>query len=229
MNVVGYCRVSGLAQVDGDGFPRQCECIERYCEAHGMTLIAVFVERAVCGGNDLENRPAMLDALAFMRENGITHFLVEDFRRFARDLVIQELLIREFARLELRLIDCTTDRDMTVAAASDPTAVLIRQILGAVAQWERLTTVIRLRAARRRRKRDHGRCEGPPPFGHDPKRPAEEICMDRILTLSGTPQATIAATLNNEGFQTRKGRQWTARKVCGVLKKHGRMKTAPVG
>ena len=41
-----------------------------------------------------------------------------------------------------------------------PTAVLVRQVLGAVAQFEKATTVAKLAAARKRKRIANGKCEG---------------------------------------------------------------------
>ena len=41
-----------------------------------------------------------------------------------------------------------------------PTAVLVRQVLGAVAQFEKATTVAKLAAARKRKRLATGKCEG---------------------------------------------------------------------
>ena len=45
----------------------------------------------------------------------------------------------------------TTDR---------PTAVLVRQVLGAIAQFEKASTVAKLAAARKRKREATGKCEG---------------------------------------------------------------------
>ena len=37
---VGYVRVSGMGQITGDGFPRQCEAIDKYASAHALALVA---------------------------------------------------------------------------------------------------------------------------------------------------------------------------------------------
>ena len=41
-----------------------------------------------------------------------------------------------------------------------PTAVLIRQVLGAVSQFEKAALVAKLKAARERKKREIGKCGG---------------------------------------------------------------------
>jgi len=56
--------------------------------------------------------------------------------------------------------------DLIPASASDfflentPTAVLVRQVLGAIAQFEKATTVAKLKAARDRKRARDGKCEG---------------------------------------------------------------------
>jgi len=52
--------------------------------------------------------------------------------------------------------------------SDDPSRVLIRQILGAFAQYERAMIVQKLRGARRRIRAKVGRCEGRKPYGTRP-------------------------------------------------------------
>jgi DNA invertase Pin-like site-specific DNA recombinase len=53
-----------------------------------------------------------------------------------------------------------------------PTAILIRQVLGAVAQFEKAALVAKLKAARERKKRETGRCEGRKPLAEKTPRPS---------------------------------------------------------
>ncbi len=46
-----------------------------------------------------------------------------------------------------------------------PTRRLIRQVLGAVAEFDRRVTVMKLRAAKERKRSQGERCEGRKPFG----------------------------------------------------------------
>jgi DNA invertase Pin-like site-specific DNA recombinase len=41
-----------------------------------------------------------------------------------------------------------------------PTAVLVRQVLGAIAQFEKASAVAKLAAARKRKREANGKCEG---------------------------------------------------------------------
>lgn len=219
---ISYLRVSGEAQVEGDGFPRQGACTQKYGDANGYSVEAMFLERGVCGANELGDRPSMLEAIAYMQHRGIRYMLVEDFRRFARDLIVQELLLRDFSKAGIHVIDCTANADMTIQESTDPTAVLIRQILGALAQWERLTIVMRLKLAKMRKRQQNGHCEGPRAFGQDKQRASERVALARMLDLSaeGFTQRKIAQMLNSEGYLTRQGRKWTNLHVSRALQHH---------
>jgi DNA invertase Pin-like site-specific DNA recombinase len=70
--------------------------------------------------------------------------LVEDATRFARDLVAQELGILLLIQRGVRVITANGD-DLT--NTSDPSRVLMRQIAGAFAQYEKARLVARLRRA----------------------------------------------------------------------------------
>jgi DNA invertase Pin-like site-specific DNA recombinase len=49
--------------------------------------------------------------------------------------------------------------------ANDPTRILVRQMMGAVAQYEKSQIVLKLRGARLRKRAKEGRCEGRKPYG----------------------------------------------------------------
>jgi DNA invertase Pin-like site-specific DNA recombinase len=71
------------------------------------------------------------------------------------------------------------------AADEDPTRVLIRQVLGAVSQFEKSVIVAKLRAARMRQRRATGRCEGRKSYG---EHPGEEAVLHRIRQLHRKPR-----------------------------------------
>ena len=77
--------------------------------------------------------------------------------RFARDLTVQ-LTGHDFLKsLGISLIPATAPDFFT---EETPTAVLVRQVLGAIAQFEKTSLVAKLRAARDRKKAATGKCGG---------------------------------------------------------------------
>jgi hypothetical protein len=61
----------------------------------------------------------------------------------------------------------------------DPSRKLMRQIFGAIAEYEKTMIVLKLRGARQRARARDGRCEGAKPFG---ALPGEAEVLERIKT-----------------------------------------------
>src|SRR5215472_11588172 len=120
-------------------------------KAHGIRIVHEADDAAVSGADPIEARPGFIDMLARIAGNGVRCVLVETANRFARDLIVQETGWRFLQSKGIELIAV----DSPDAFLSDtPTAVLIRQILGAVSQFEKASLVAKLRSARMRRKRE---------------------------------------------------------------------------
>jgi DNA invertase Pin-like site-specific DNA recombinase len=106
-----------------------------------------FYDATVSGADPINERPgfkAMLDRIA---ANGVRMILVESPDRFARDLTVQ-LTGHDFLKsLGVDLIPTTAPDFFTEYT---PTAVLVRQVLGAIAQFEKTSLVAKLKAARER-------------------------------------------------------------------------------
>jgi DNA invertase Pin-like site-specific DNA recombinase len=142
-------------QLDGDGFPRQRETIRKYTAEHGMRIVQFFEEKAVPGKTEWEQRPAWLAMLQKITDNGVRIILIEKLDRLARDLMVQEHIIADLRRRGITLISAL-EPDLCV---DDPTRKLLRQIMGAIAEYDRAMIVLKMRAARDRKRAATGRCE----------------------------------------------------------------------
>ena len=207
-----YLRVSGKGQVDGDGFPRQLAAIEAYAKANGLTLAKVFREQGISGTKELENRPALQALLGAVDSRNVPVVLIEKLDRLARDLMIQETILRDLQRRGVTLVS-TMEPDL---CSDDPSRKLVRQVMGAIAEYERVMIVAKLAGARQRMRTRTGSCEGRKPYG---ERKGERRTIDRILSLrsAGTAMDTIADTLNSEGLKPRSGQRWYGSSVRNVL------------
>lgn len=217
----GYLRVSGKAQVEGDGFPRQLAAIKGYAAEHDIRIVKVFREEGVCGAVELDNRPALSDLMIALHSDGVQVILIEKLDRLARDLMIQETIIADLQKHGFELIS-VAEPDLM---ADDPTRILVRQMMGAIAQYEKSMIVLKLRAARNRVKAKQGRCEGRKPYGFY-NGEAEVIAHMRALRSEGLPYDTIAAQLNAEGIRPRTAEQagaecrWFGATVSRILRTH---------
>ena len=217
---VSYLRVSGRGQVSGDGFPRQRESVAKYAKSAKLDLADEFRDEGVSGTTELDDRPGLAALLDRIDSNGVRVVIVENASRLARDLMVQEILLSEFRKRDVRVIEADGGNDLTVGS-SDPTAVLIRQVLGAVSQFEKSVLVLKLRAARQRTKRKTGKCEGRKAYGI---KPGEGEIVQRIRELRRKPIkgdrlsfAAIAKILNDEGVPTRSGGPWRPSVVGQIL------------
>ena len=197
-----YLRVSGKGQIAGDGFPRQRESINNYCLHNDIEIEREFVEKGVSGTKDAFDRIALTELFVALKANGVKLVLVERADRLARDLMISEILLGEFRKIGVKVISAECGTELTVSEDNDPTKKLIRQILGAVSEWDKSIVVQKLRAARMRIKIAKGKCEGRKAY---PNNPAEEIIVQQMLALKkvGNSMTEIARRLNLQGIKPR--------------------------
>src|SRR5262249_8388341 len=139
---------------------------------------------------------ALLDRI---ENNGVRTVIVEDATRFARDLIAQELGVLLLIKRGVRVLTAAGD-DLT--DASDPSRVMMRQIAGAFAQYEKARLVARLKRSRDRKKAEIGKCGGR--RSHAESRP-EVVALVKKLRRKrpkGVPRSLreIAAELEGRGY-----------------------------
>lgn len=208
-----YLRVSGKGQLAGDGFPRQLGAIRKYAEANGIKVVRVFEEKGVPGATELDNRPALLELFEALAADGIKLVLLEKLDRLARDLMVQENILADLNKRGFELVS-VTEPDLL---QKDPARVLMRQIFGAIAQYDKAMIVAKLRGARQRMRAAKGYCEGRKPYGY---RPGESEVLARVLQLrrDGVVLEKIADQLNAEAIPTRAGKRWAPATIHYILK-----------
>jgi DNA invertase Pin-like site-specific DNA recombinase len=156
---LAYYRTSSAANVgeDKDSLARQRAAVEAYAARAGVEIIGEEYDAAVSGADPLDARKGFTTLLQRIAGNGVRTILVETANRFARDLVVQETGWRRLREQGIELIAV----DSPSAFLDDtPTAVFIRQVLGAAAQLDKAVTVAKLKAARERKKARTGKGEG---------------------------------------------------------------------
>ena len=207
-----YLRVSGKGQLQGDGFTRQRAAIKAYVAANDLKIVREFREEGVSGTVETLDRAAWSEMLTVLHSNGVRTIIVEKLDRLARDLMVQEAAIADLHKHGFTLVS-VAEPDLM---ASDPTRVLMRQLMGAVAQYDKSQIVAKLRGARMRQKAKTGRCEGRKPFGfYD----GEQVALERMRALraEGLGFDRIAAAMNAAGLASRTGKPWHGVVVNRIL------------
>ena len=164
------------------------------------------------GADPVAERPgfkAMLDRIA---GNGVRVILVESPDRFARDLSVQITGHDYLRSLGVELVPTSAPDFFTT---DTPTAVLVRQVLGAVSQFEKANLVAKLRAARERKMAVGGRGSGR--FAYAQKVP-EVVALVRELHGQRQSLRQISKTLAAQGHVTGGGRPYTATAVQKMLR-----------
>lgn len=98
----------------------------------------------------------------------------------------------------------------------DPSRKLVRQIFGAIAEYDRCMIVLKLRGARQRMRAKTGRCEGRKPYGAR-EGEQEVISLIRELSARGMNYSTIADKLNTDGVSTRYNAKWYPANISRIL------------
>lgn len=225
MNVIGYIRVSSKGQMEGDGPARQSDAIEKFCAAHKLTRLESFIEEGVSGTVEGMDRDAFSNMVALIEAskdqvNKIEAVVVERLDRLARDLMVSEILLKELRTRGIKVF--AADQGALIDMANnegDPTRKLIRQIIGALAEWEKSQLVLKLRIARERKKRQGFRMCGEVPYG----KTVQERTIIGLMKQWRAADFTfdrIAQLLNDSDFRTRKGGKWSKSRVAGVYNYH---------
>lgn len=237
MTCYSYLRVSGKSQIEGDGPERQRLAIADFCRAHKLVKVAEFNESGVSGTTDAMDRPAfgaMMEAFD-NRPGEVVAIVVERMDRLARDLMVSEMLLRACRERNIKVF--STDQGALIDMASDggdPTRVLIRQIMAALAQWEKSNLVKKLRSARERAIRS-GKSKNFNGFAYGMKDSAEAETLTLMLTLWDTFKhqngksnyarfAAVAAALNDGGRRTRRGTYFSTESVEDILRNYWKRK-----
>jgi len=146
-NVFIYTRVSTSQQLGGGGLDRQKESCLKFCESKDWACLREFQEQE-SGSVETANRPMLAECISLCGDGyGVNTIVVERADRIARDLIVSELFFRECKERGISVYAADSGEEL-VNAKSDPTRTLIRQVLGALAEWSKAEICRKLLAGR---------------------------------------------------------------------------------
>lgn len=218
--VVGYIRVSTDDQNLGPDAQRAS--LERWCDANGGALVAVFEDHGISGGAPLDKRPGLLAALDALSEHGATVLLAAKRDRLARDVVVAAMVERLAERQGARVL--TADGTGNIEG---PEGMLMRGIVDLFAQYERAVIRARTRAALQVKRSRGEFTGGRTPYGFKlGKDGVRLIPVEREQTLlrlarsfrgEGLSLRAVARKLEARGYVNRRARRFDPRQVSRIL------------
>ena len=221
MRAIGYARVSTNGQKQKDTISIQTQELLKHAKENGYELEIIFKDNGKSGASDLEDRQGLADLFEYIETNNIQQVVIFKLDRFARDIGLQEFLIRKLNKSGVKLISLH-DGDID----GDSQRKLFRVILGAIADYERSLIDLRMTAGRIRKAKAGGYAGGGIPFGY--KKSEDGLAVDndsaetikKIFYLKRYKRLSmnkISNQLNAENIPTAKGGKWHTKTIMTIL------------
>jgi len=221
LKIFGYCRVSTANQKEEGTIDIQLDALKAYAEDKGLELVEIFSDDGVSGG--LEERPALAEMFTALETRlDITGVLIFKLDRLARDLYIQEHLIKQLEKLGKQIIS-TKEADLD---SSDPMRKAFRQFMGIVSELEKSFITMRLSGGRINKAKKGQYAGGGVALGYHSK--GKELSINKeqaetVKTIFDMKRkrrlglCEIARELNNRNVPTARGKRWYAGTIKYIL------------
>src|SRR6266545_1682561 len=148
-----YTRVSTDRQQDGASLEVQLEQCRRYCEGHGLSVVAEF--RDVLSGLN-PDRPKYRQAIELARSKQVDKLIVWRLDRLGRDLAEYATQLRDLKRVGVDVVSVTQPGE----------SLMMQQISGVFAEQESRDKSVRIASSKFHRAME-GKWNGKTPLGYD--------------------------------------------------------------
>ena len=225
MKLVAYLRVSTARQQDAYGPEVQREAITQWAKENGHCIVD-WKQDAITGTSEFSDRAGWVEAEALVKAGKAEGIVVPRLDRLARDVIVQETLIRATADRGGQVYSAVPEENaLLVGDPKEPTRKLIRTIMGALAEYDRDMVCARLEAGRKAKAKAGGYGHGALPYGYRSVDgvlipvPAEQHALARMRALAadGVGTREIARLLTEEGHPTKRGGNWSSPVVSRIL------------
>ena|ERR1700722_1534071 len=221
--VLGYIRVSTAEQLDGFGLDIQRAKIRDWVKSHDASLVAILGDEGLSGSNGLDARQGLAQALARIEGGEASALVVYRYDRLARDLYLQEMIHARLETIGASVVSVTEP----AATSDDATRTLMRQILGAVSQYERALIRGRMLSGKVAKKAAGGYVGGKPPYGFKAQggelvldeQESELVALINRLRNDGASYRAISTSLAEAGYTTRRGTSFNPAQVRSIVER----------
>lgn len=211
MKYIVYQRVSTEEQADTrNGLNAQADSCKAYISRNAGELLSSHSDEGISGAASLDKRPGLLAAIGELGKGDV--LIVAKRDRLGRDPLVLAMIEASVNRKGARVISSSgegTEND-------DPSSILMRRMVDAFSEYERLIIKSRTKAALQAKKARNERV-GHIPFGfqlavdgkHLEPCEYEQIILEEIKRLKASKLSLreIAQELNRKGY-TNRGNKW---------------------
>lgn len=218
---VAYCRVSTDKEDQINSLETQQEYFRNHMEEYGYELVRIYADEGITGTKK-KNRKAFIQMLEDAKQRKFDMLFVKDISRFARNTLDSLESVRLLKGLNIDIVFVNNQGILETGSE------LMFTIMSAMAQEESVNTSKRVKFGKRQNM-----LLGKVPnlvYGYD-KVPGElfklfinkeeaEI-VRRIFeryVYEGDGCLAIAKDLNNEGYRTKRGCQWSQNAIARIIK-----------
>lgn len=215
---VAYIRVSTSKQLDGNGPEQQRANILGYAISRGVKIDEFVIEDE---SGTIYEREQIQHLLVRSQAKEVKTIILDRPDRLGRTLEVSERLFKAFEAAGASLCFASVEFD------SSPSGNLFRQILAAIAEFDRTSWLSRMQSCKRAAVATRGSyAGGNVPYGYVSGGrgvlridPAAAAVVKRIFALEaqGVSKTAIAGRLAAEGYKTRKGTDFCPQQVIRIL------------
>lgn len=231
MRLVAYVRVSSASQIDAWGLDRQEAAIKTWAKRNGHRIVAWHRDEGVSGTVEALDRPGMsaaINAIGALADG----LVVAELDRFARQLMTQEAALGVIWNRGGTVFTATSG-EVLRDDPEDGARTLIRQVLGAVIQYEKHQTVKRMRQGREAKAAAGRKAVGVYAYGYTGAgkgrerdavpEPEEQQAVALIVRMRNARKSyrEIAAELERQGMRPRRAERWWPMSVRSVARRAG--------
>lgn len=220
MNIAAYCRVSTDKEDQLNSLEAQKEFFQEYARQNRYELVDLYADEGI-SGTKIKKRKEFQRMMADAGRGVFDVLVVKDISRFARNTVDLLESLRKLKALGIEVQFLTAN--MTNMGDSE----FVLTLMGALAQEESANISKRVKFGKKMNA-EKGRVPNIV-YGYD-KIKGEYFTLDinqeeagvvrqifRWYNYEGCGSAKIATMLNEQGYRTKRGFEWTQNAVCGIL------------
>jgi len=215
--IIVYLRCSTDEQAEShNGINAQSDACHKWATNQGATISEAYSDEGISGAAGIEKRPGLMTAINSLSAGDT--LLVAKRDRLGRDPLVLAMIEATVTRTGARIASAAGEG----TESDDPSSILMRRMVDAFSEYERLIIKARTKAALAAKKA-RGERTGAIPYGFDlaengkdlteNQKEQEVIAEVKKLRAAGMTLTGVARNLAERGFRARNGKVFQATQI----------------